>query len=419
MSRLGAFLAGGIGGYATAKDRALRQSQDRRAEELHGVRMEESKLGLEQGRARAEDLNRERQYKLGRQKLIDDLMADPTMVADSDSGQGEGARGPRTLGIRELSKLHEDLGLYDFRHGRIDQNTFVDMPRRIRMAQDEGMLEAYRYFVETGDPAGAAERFNATGRTRVDPTSLRVDEKRDPITGATYQVIRHLTEDGKEGIFDPLQMAAFAGGSKGYLDWTDQRARRASEARRASAAEVQAEAADRRAGAQERRADVAERRAESQGRRDDAMVDIARRREDRPPRQSGGKLTLPQLNRNLEIAAARKRITGMSADEIRSKTAKTTNTGRDNPDYDPLLERAARLAFTRKYGDDEDFDGGRWGSGKDAAPEREPRGASGGWGSIDERFKSDASMKGRRLGQQTPRGREVLDASGKLIGFYN
>jgi len=171
----------------------------------------------------------------------------------------------------------------------------------------------------------------------------------------------------------------------------------------------------------ERRADAAERTAESRARRDDAMVDIARQREDRLGSQAeGGKLTLPQLNRNLEINAARKRLSGMSQEEVRRRTAKTTNTGRENPDYDPLLERTNRLAYTRKYGDDQDYDGGRWGGANSEAAGDVVRSQLGSpAGPVEDRFRADPGMKAYRLGQQTPRGREVFDSKGKLVGFYN
>lgn len=416
-------LAGGLAdGISHGREMMRKDDQAAREQEAHAVRMEQAKLGLEHARNASAEQQRGRDYRAGREKLIQDLTTMPTMPEGAKGGYPEGVSGSRQMALSDLARLHEELALYDFRHGRMDQATFMAMPRRIRVAQEEGLFDAYTYALQNPeDTSGIAERFNAVGRTRIDPASIRLEERRDRITGATYKVIRSQTTDGREGIFDPVEMAQFAGGAKGFLEFQDKQAQRASEARRASAAETQAQAADRRAGALERRADAAERTAESRARRDDAMVEVARQREGRLGSQTeGGRLTLPQMNRNLEISAARKRLAGMSADEVRRRTAKTTNTGRENPDYDPLLERSVRLAHTRQYGGDDDFDAGRWGGGQSDGSADVVRSHLGSPGaSVEDRFKADPGMKAYRLGQQTPRGREVFDARGKLVGHYN
>lgn len=118
-------------------------------------------------------------------------------------------------------------------------------------------------------------------------------------------------------------------------------------------------------------------------------------------------LTLPQTRDNLEIDSARQAIAGLSPEEIRRRTAKTTNTGRDNPDFDPALERAVGLANRRKIGDDPFFD------------ERQSRMANPGTnGDSITRFRADPAMKGYSLGKQTANGTEVFDPSGRLVGHY-
>lgn len=113
-------------------------------------------------------------------------------------------------------------------------------------------------------------------------------------------------------------------------------------------------------------------------------------------------LTLPQVRENQEIEAARQRLAGMSADEIKRRTANYTETGRENPDFDPTLARAQTLAGRRMYGDDRDFDARRQQPADDAPS----------------RFKADKAMAGHKLGKQTERGTEVFDANGRLIGHY-
>jgi len=123
---------------------------------------------------------------------------------------------------------------------------------------------------------------------------------------------------------------------------------------------------------------------------------------------SAERLTLPMMRSNLEIDKARQAVSGLSPDEIRRKTAKQTDTGRDNPDFDPALETAVKLANRRKVGADEWFD-------QRQAGEQKPQGTD---GDAMTRFKADPTMKGNTLGKQTESGTEVLDSTGKLIGHY-
>jgi hypothetical protein len=101
-------------------------------------------------------------------------------------------------------------------------------------------------------------------------------------------------------------------------------------------------------------------------RRDDRLA--ARLNADADKRASSGGLTAAQQRGNAEIDAARETVSGLSPQDIQRRTAKTTNTGRENPDFDPGLERAARLAGRRKIGDDEVFDGRQGQQQKAATP---------------------------------------------------
>lgn len=158
---------------------------------------------------------------------------------------------------------------------------------------------------------------------------------------------------------------------------------------------------------------------ERQQARDDRADARADRREDaRDERlertlEAKGQLTLPQKVKNKEIDAARRHIAGMTAEEIRRKTSPTTATGRENPDYDPQLARRARMANQRKYGDDDWFD-----VAGAAAPHGDATSDEFGVKDISSRFAGDPAMNGNRLGGLSAKGREVLDASGKLLGYY-
>lgn len=123
------------------------------------------------------------------------------------------------------------------------------------------------------------------------------------------------------------------------------------------------------------------------------------------------RLTLPMQRSNAEIDAARKMVAGLSQEEIRRRTAKQTNTGRDNPDFDQTLEHAVNLSNRRKVGVDDHFDQ-RLQQATQAQP---PQGTD---GDAITRFKADPTMKGHAPGKQTANGTEVLDSTGKLIGYY-
>lgn len=120
-----------------------------------------------------------------------------------------------------------------------------------------------------------------------------------------------------------------------------------------------------------------------------------------------GVLTLSQQRSNAEIDAARTRISGLTPDEIKRKTANYTATGRENPEYDQTLAKAVSLANRRKVGADDHFD-----QRQQAQP---PSGTD---GDVMTRFRGDAGMKGHKTGQMTDQGLEVFDASGRLIGHY-
>ena len=124
-----------------------------------------------------------------------------------------------------------------------------------------------------------------------------------------------------------------------------------------------------------------------------------------------GSLTLTQQKSNLEIDAAREAVAGMDPVEIRRLTAKTTNTGRENPDYRPELERAARTAGKRKVGADDVFDQRQGGGSADQSAPAIDR------SDVAKRFRSERAMDGYTLGKETPKGVEVL-SNGRVVGHY-
>lgn len=129
------------------------------------------------------------------------------------------------------------------------------------------------------------------------------------------------------------------------------------------------------------------------------------------PRGGAGvrSLTPAQEANNKQIEISRRKVAGMTPDEIKRKTRRYGDTGRDNPEYDGTLANHVRLANKRKIGQDDWFDEQGMGQQQDIGPTQQ---------TIQQRFADDPGMKGHTLGKQTERGLEVLNPSGKLIGYY-
>ena len=121
-------------------------------------------------------------------------------------------------------------------------------------------------------------------------------------------------------------------------------------------------------------------------------------------------LSLAQDTSNKQIDISRQRIAGMSPEEIQRRTAKATDTGRPNPDFDPTLVQHVRLANKRKYGSDDWYDQQGQTNQPPAQPQQNPYAA---------KFNADPKMRGNTLGAKTSRGYQVLDASGKVVGYYD
>lgn len=123
-------------------------------------------------------------------------------------------------------------------------------------------------------------------------------------------------------------------------------------------------------------------------------------------------LTLTQERSNAEIDAARQQVAGLSNAEILRRTAKATNTGRENPDYDPGLARAAALARRHKIGEDDSFN--------PTAPRTGGASQTNGQHQAQTLFDADPALKakGYRLGKPQGTGFEVLDGAGKVVGRF-
>lgn len=126
------------------------------------------------------------------------------------------------------------------------------------------------------------------------------------------------------------------------------------------------------------------------------------------------KVTPTQQSSNAEIDLARKRMAGMSMDEVRAKTQQYLPNGRENPSYDPTIAQAYRTANNRKVGADPTFDAFAAKAQPINNPVQKPKAIA----NPESRFKAEPAMRNYTLGAKTTKGYEVKDASGKLVGYW-
>lgn len=361
--------------------------------ERHGLEM----AGL---RRREDEAKRESEYRAEREKFIRGATMDEVMTEDAGGNLVPGGYRPRQLKDEDVYRLHEGVGALDFRHGKLDPTQAMAMQRSIKFARDEGAFDSYNEFLRSGDPAAAEAVFNKVGRASLVEGSMGIVEKTDELTGQKYRVLRAKTAEGRDIEFDPVAVGRARGGAAAYAKSLETGAeldikRREVKAREDTAAgnvsrnEARDAAEQRRADQRDRQLDIMAARLDTSGR-------------ERP-------LTTAQKMKNMSIDAARKFVAGLTPEDIKRRTAKFSATGRENTDFDPQLAKRMSLANSRKYGDDPDFDESS--ASQPQALPKEP--------AVENRFHADPAMKGRKLGKKTDRGMEVLDASGKLIGFYN
>jgi len=161
-----------------------------------------------------------------------------------------------------------------------------------------------------------------------------------------------------------------------------------------------------------------DRRDERLGRRLDAQASAL----DRRLAASADKgLTTAQAAKNDAIDAARVQLDGMSPEDVTRKTQSALSSGRANPEYDPALARAAKLAQTRKFGDDPEHDAFSQGKAQQNAQATQRA-------DVVKRFRADPKMQNYVLGPSvvtrtrkdgsTVTGFPVLDRSGKEIGLH-
>lgn len=189
-----------------------------------------------------------------------------------------------------------------------------------------------------------------TMRPRADGNGNQIFDYHDS-TGQLIHTSPALTREAALGLYDVAMAEKFK--------WLNPKHYEKSAASAAARQEKEAERANREriaAGNNRTSMEVARLNQSGADRRHAGTLAVQRDRLEFDKTQPNGRLTLAQQRGNFEIDAAREMLDGMSADEVRRRTTPTTASGRENPDFDPALARAAKLASRRRIGDDDWFD---------------------------------------------------------------
>lgn len=285
------------------------------------------------------------------------------------------------------------------RDGQAYAKTYMQAVRDFAVGDHEGSLQKFETLYNEGIPDGRRVKLTA-----LDGDQMRVDQidAQGKIIGSKTGKIADLTEQAALAL-NPLQAVKFM---------AEQQGKRKTEGALLDR-QVQLEGLR-----QKGRETQDDRRDERLGMRLDANNEALDRRlsaqssalERRLQAQADRGLTTAQQQKNDAIDAAREQLSGLSAADVQKRTTSTQANGRVNDLYDPQLARTARLANTRKFGDDPEHD--QFSAGKKAE-----NAAANTRAEIVSRFRADKSMQSRRLGADTPNGVEVWE-KGKLIGYF-
>lgn len=267
---------------------------------------------------------------------------------------------PPRPNANQMLDLKTRIAFTSLKHGKPEG--VIELQQTMEKMRDEGFDKTLQMLKQPGNEQAAFDYFNSLGKEKREFVSAKDGIYVTP-TGDKIptRLVTARSADGTTTVLDTAQMEFQLMKAKDLVDMSQK-------SRKVGAEEVSAKA---------------------------------------KAANGGGGITLPQQRVNYEIESARKHITGLSPEEIQKRTQQYSATGRDNPDYDPLLAAKVRQANRRKYGIDPYFDT----SSDKQATETQP--------DITARFSADPAMKGHRIGNKTPQGVEVLDDSGKLVGHYN
>lgn len=294
--------------------------------------------------------------------------AKPQQIAQSEAPAAPGFADNMDFLIKRAS--------IDMKHRKLNGQGMMQLMQAKKQLEDEGVRDALLQ-IHSGDTQAGIDAFNQYGKRRV----KLIDSKQiEAEVGGIKMPTTVVTIEDENGNRQTINAAQALNGFRKLENQLN------------SALELMKF----RQTAGHQKDTLAETRDYHQG-----VIDAAKTR----AANSGG-LTLPQQRTNEEIDAARQHVADLGPDEIRRRTQQYSTTGRENPDYDPMLASRVRQANHRKYGEDTGF-----------ADIANPKADA--MQDIGARFASDPTMKGRRIGNKAPQGVEVFDANGKLIGHYN
>lgn len=185
---------------------------------IPGQRASQEKRAQEKWEEEKKELSRDEEWRKGRDEIRARYTSEPifTQADDGDVPVQVGTR-PKKLSPADSMRMVEDVAAHDFAHGKLGANGWQQAGDTVRRMKAEGMLDAHRAFVESGDIRKAADVFNSVGKRRVDVASLRAEEVEHPAFGK-YLTYRGTYEDGEPFTYDPIKTSVLAGGARAFLE---------------------------------------------------------------------------------------------------------------------------------------------------------------------------------------------------------
>jgi hypothetical protein len=150
------------------------------------------------------------------QAVIDRYKTESVPSEDASGNYVEG-RKPKSPSLSGEINMHRELGGLAFKHRKLSQADFMELPRRLRVMQNEGVMAALDTMASTGDMEAGINEFNKLGGIKIKSYTTR--EAVDPLTKLPTTEVTVRTADDQYKSFKISELARHSGTAKDWLEW--------------------------------------------------------------------------------------------------------------------------------------------------------------------------------------------------------
>lgn len=162
-----------------------------------------------------EDHDREKAYRDEQASLISSMTQDINAAGDDPNAKRQA-----------MMRMYEQKGMLDAKYGKGSMGDLETIRKSVDDMKNEGMLQAYTQFMQTGDARAAGEVFNKYGQKKVNLDSLQSLSTKEPMTGQDVSVIKGTYDDGTPFTYNPYAEATRLGGVAGIMQQLKEKAAR-------------------------------------------------------------------------------------------------------------------------------------------------------------------------------------------------